>query len=119
MGRVLFVGGFLSIIDENLLDYFRRKPACEYCGAVSPGRLDPHHVRRRGAGGGSRLDVVLNLVSLCPGLWAGQCHEKHGNPKIRPVFEAMIAKREGLANAAAVRKAINRLLLSLVKEVRS
>jgi hypothetical protein len=110
----------MAIIDEHLLEYFRRKPVCEMCGAPSPGRLDPHHVRRRGASGGFRFDTPLNLVALCPGFWGGACHEKHGNnPVMRGAFERIIAAREGLEDSAAVRDAINRLEQRMVKEVRS
>ncbi len=97
--------------DEALLAYFRQKPFCEMCRARSPGRLDPHHVLGRGEGGGSRLDTALGLVSLCPGLYGGQCHVRYGDdPNYVDYFLDLIARREGLANGAAVKEALERLL---------
>lgn len=110
----------MIIIDENLLDYFRQKKFCELCGARSPGRLDPHHVRKRGSGGGFQLDIVLNLVSLCPGLWGQKCHVLKGDdPKMRTTFESIIARREGLENEDAVRTIILGFDQRVGTEVRS
>ena len=51
-----------TIINNVLLDWFRRR-TCELCG--DRGFSDPHHLRGRGLGGGSRYDVSYNLISLC------------------------------------------------------
>lgn len=53
----------MVIIDEDLLDEFRQG-SCEWPGC-SRSPCDPHHVFERGAGGGNRLDVRWNLMSLC------------------------------------------------------
>lgn len=100
----------MRIVDDNLLDYFRSRPRCEYCGHASPGRLDPNHVYARGIGGGSRLDVVLNLVALCPGWTGGQCHDKYHNGRIsRAELWRIIETREGLEEGQA-EAAVHRLL---------
>ena len=52
----------MRIVDEELLDEFRSRP-CEWCG--SGHRSDPHHIFTRGMDGGSRLDIRINLISLC------------------------------------------------------
>jgi len=77
-------------------------------------------VRKRGSGGGFRLDTALNLVALCPGLVGGQCHVLKGDdPKMRPVFEELIAKREGLENGEAIRDIILAFDRRVGTEVRS
>jgi hypothetical protein len=43
--------------------------ACEWCGDHDT--LECHHIKARGIGGGSRLDVPLNLVMLC-----NTCHRE-------------------------------------------
>jgi len=53
----------MKIIDEPLLDEFRRKVLCEWC--ERPAVLVPHHIYARGMGGGGRLDIRENLISLC------------------------------------------------------
>ena len=97
--------------DESLLEYFRGKPNCEFCNRPSPGRLEPHHVLTRGHSGGSRLDVALNLVALCPGLYGGQCHTRFGDdPRYLERFLGIVARREGLADGREVQECIWRLL---------
>lgn len=79
--------------DPALLRRFRRP--CEMCGA--PGGC-PHHMLSRGAGGGGRLDVPLNLVSLC-----NTCHRAVHDGKIpRLEVAGLIARREGLASGEEV-----------------
>lgn len=93
---------------------------CELCLSPSTGHLDCHHVRKRGSGGGFRLDTALNLVALCPGLMGGKCHVLKGDdPKMRPMFEELIAKREGLPDAAAVRDVIYGFDQRVGTEIRS
>lgn len=55
----------MKIINEELMDEFRDAPRCEWCKKPTRGRLDPHHLWKRGIGGGWRLDCRLNLISLC------------------------------------------------------
>jgi hypothetical protein len=49
--------------DEAVLNEFRGPGKCELCGARCAAR-EPHHFLRCGMGGGGRLDVRINLVSL-------------------------------------------------------
>jgi hypothetical protein len=84
------------IVNEDLLSYFRKQHFCELCGRrIAYGEpAHPHHVECRGMGGGTRLDVALNLLSAC---W--QCHDKAHNgdaAKLRQEGIEIIAYREGL-----------------------
>ena len=53
------------IEDEKLLDHFRRKERCEWCGHWTGGHCHPHHLWTRGMGGGGRLDIAINLIAVC------------------------------------------------------
>lgn len=55
-------------LDNDLLKEFRDK-SCEWCGLPPPN--DPHHIFKRGFGGGNRFDIRFNLISLCR-----ECHRK-------------------------------------------
>ena len=80
----------MIIKDELLLAEFRAKSHCERCKRWCPGELDPHHVFARGIGGGKRLDVRINLLSLCR--W---CHADHHTGRIsRRELVALVAHRE-------------------------
>jgi hypothetical protein len=94
------------IIDEKLLDYFRDKRICELCGRRIPWKekAHPHHVQARGHGGGSRLDVALNVLGAC---W--QCHSDAGTPEGKEQCLEVVAYREGLL-VEQVQEAIWRLL---------
>lgn len=80
----------MRIVNEKLLKEFRVGPCC-WCGRT--GRTHPHHVFGRGMGGATRLDVRVNLVSLCFG-----CHRQThmGRRPIRVDLLAVVAAREGL-----------------------
>lgn len=58
---------------------FRLPGPCRHCGRV--GKREAAHVIPVGRGGGNRLDVSINLVSLGLGHWSGQgvcrCHALH------------------------------------------
>lgn len=74
--------------DEAVLDLFRDKSRCEYCGNVA--KCQPHHFHARGMGGGSRLDVRVNLLALCH-----VCHgQAHAGYVLRCDLLAIIAARE-------------------------
>ena len=98
----------MIIPDEKLLTYFRGKRQCELCKRrLAPGEPGiPHHVNPRGHGGGSRLDVALNILTSC---W--QCHGDKAHDGNRAKQEGMeiIAYREGLL-PEQVQEAIWRLL---------
>jgi hypothetical protein len=74
--------------DNRLLSDFRDRRPCEWCRQRVSDSV--HHLWCRGMGGGSRLDVRINLISLC--CW---CHHdaQHG---IIQRFDllAIVAKRE-------------------------
>lgn len=94
--------------NEDLLEYFRNRPACEVCGKppARGTRLDPHHIKARGIGGGSRLDVALNLVALCR-----RCHDRVHSGMIATItLWSIVAKREGLSCGDGAEGAIYRLL---------
>ena len=84
------------IVDEAMLDRFRGPGACELCGAEFPVRV-PHHLFARGVGGGGRVDIPENLVSLGPeGQWKCRCHHLIHNGSIpRRCVLAVVAIREG------------------------
>lgn len=81
----------MIVINEKLLDEFRRKARCEFCGRKARGGLDAHHIYAKGMGGGSRLDIRRNLVGLCR-----ECHTSHhaGNEPLRCDLMALVATRE-------------------------
>ena len=95
----------MRIENDALLQYFRSRPFCEWCKKSGYG-FDPAHVLARGLGGGSQLDVALNLCSLCR-----TCHTNHHagfSPTKEELFE-LIARREGLENGDVVLQALWRL----------
>ncbi|HMC90197.1 MAG TPA: HNH endonuclease [Gemmataceae bacterium] len=83
----------MIITNEELLDYFRAKKFCELCARRIryTEQAHPHHVQARGHGGGSRLDVALNVVSAC---WL--CHGEADTPEQKDRCLEIIAYREGL-----------------------
>ncbi len=91
----------MKVINDYLLAYFRNRP-CDFCGEPAPS--DCHHVKPRGHGGGSRLDVALNLVSLCR-----SCHDGVDCREGQDRCWRLIEEREGLEEGAA-RGAVDRLL---------
>ncbi len=80
----------MIVIDPDLLLAFRLKGRCEHCGLSRP--TDPHHLFGRGFGGGTRLDVRLNLMALCRA-----CHDLyHGGVILRCTLIALVERRERL-----------------------
>ena len=76
----------MIVIDEPLLDSFRNAP-CELCGRRP---ASPHHLWAKGAGGGSRLDLPINLIALCP-----PCHQNvHAGNIPRSLLLLAVARRE-------------------------
>jgi hypothetical protein len=88
----------MIIKNESLLAEFRKRSHCEWCLRPRRGKLEPNHIFGRGAGGGQRLDIRVNLVSLC---W--QCHGDYhdGWIKRRELLE-VAAGREGTTVEAIV-----------------
>lgn len=84
------------IIDKKLLLAVRKTGRCQWCGRSGP--TDAAHVFTRGMGGGSRLDIRINLVALCR-----QCHDDHHRGE-RPIdcdLLALSAATEGLTTQEA------------------
>lgn len=93
----------MKIEDPDLLFQFRLKLRCEHCGKRGP--VDPHHLFSRGFGGGTRLDIAINLIALCR-----KCHDEFHNGKIK-LFDLLkiVAKRHN-RSAGSIEKEINRLI---------
>lgn len=87
----------MRVIDAELLRVFRGKQCCEWCGWALRSPAQPHHIFTRGMGGGSRLDVRINLVAL-GGPWDCDCHGRHhaGHEPLTCDLVALVAAREGL-----------------------
>jgi hypothetical protein len=94
----------MKIVNHKLLKEFARPGYCELCGKLCPVR-EGHHLQRRGHGGGFRLDVRINLISLGSSLLlpSGRCKvycschrlvEAHLIEPARVV--AVVALREGV-----------------------
>lgn len=80
----------MEIIDEKLLRRIRLLPFCELCGKEVPTGLNAHHLRARGMGGGSRLDVWFGVAGLCPPIAGNNCHDDLHRGLI-PRFAALTA----------------------------
>lgn len=78
----------MRIINEKLLRTFAGAGQCAWCGRYVSVR-HAHHIHSKGAG---RLDVCVNLVSLCPQDHAGV----HNGDLDRYDLLAVVAVREGL-----------------------
>jgi hypothetical protein len=81
----------VKIIDEATLDLFRVPVPCEWC-KLRPS-TDPHHIYAKGMGGGGRLDIRINICSLCR-----TCHNgahAHGDPHITELLR-IVSRREKL-----------------------
>lgn len=94
----------MIVIDEALLREFTEKTRCELCGRSCRSGLDPHHVFGRGFGGRHRLDVRINLMSLCRA-----CHDLfHAGKVPREKLIQIVADREKMT-AESLRDEIYRL----------
>lgn len=78
----------MRIEDDRLLAQFRLPGRCEWCWVLCPKGRDPAHVFSRGAG---RLDVRINLASLCR-----KCHRQShaGCRPNRQDLLAIVGRRE-------------------------
>ncbi len=88
---------------KEKLRFFREQTKCELCGRICPQGTDPAHVFARGSG---RLDISINLLSLCRGFaekgWVS-CHQDYDHGKISQYqVLAKVAKREGTVPDAIV-----------------
>lgn len=97
----------MRVVDETILKSFRHAGPCSWCGKWSS-RREVHHLWCRGMGGGSRLDIPINLISLGP-WYSCQCHAlAQANQITRDDLLALVAAREGLLQDQIVDE-INRL----------
>lgn len=104
----------MTITDESMLDNFRGPGRCDLCWKECLA-TEPHHVKAKGIGGGSRLDISINLLRVGSTLrWCCPCHNAihNGHVPKDDVINA-VAKREG-TSADAIRMAIY-VILSLPK----
>lgn len=58
----------MIVENKKLRRLFAEKGRCESCRRTVP--TDPHHLQRRGHGGGRLIDVSINLMALCR-----RCHD--------------------------------------------
>lgn len=101
----------MRIVNQQLLKEFRYVARCEFCKRPSQG-CDPHHLRCKGMGGGSRLDVRCNLIAL-----DRLCHsEFHAGNIAYYDLLAIVAAREGV-NQRDIEAVVN-LILRLPKDCR-
>lgn len=87
----------MIVKNPALLKEFSGPGVCSWCGKSVSSR-DPHHVVARGAGGGHRLDISINIVSLCTTFaGGGNCHHMahNGREITKSDLLAVIAAREG------------------------
>lgn len=104
--------------DEKLLAEFRTAGPCELCYRWCNPR-EPHHLWGRGVGGGTRLDIRINLIAL--GSSRGfqcECHTRIGDGNLdNAMAKAKVANREGVSvddierRIMLIRRAPKRLLL--------
>lgn len=84
----------MKIIDEKLLNRFRGPGPCELCGEWFASRQAHHFYFKRGMGGGSRLDVAINIAGVC-----GLCHNMAETGRsVEAIKQALlnkVAAREG------------------------
>lgn len=83
----------MKIEDDAMLERFRLSPRCEHCGRPTPQGCDPHHLFKRGMGGGSRLDLAAFLIAL-PRI---PCHADAESGAIkRNALLKIVGQREGV-----------------------
>ena len=83
----------MRIVNAEMLRRFREATRCELCGEPCRHGCHPPHIRTRGSG---RLDITINLISLCPDGVGESCHRKFhdGNLPIADIL-SFVAHREG------------------------
>lgn len=71
----------MILADESLLDRFRGPGICERCERYFRSR-DAAHIVTRGLGGGHRVDIPANIVSLCR-----RCHATQDIDELKRIVE--------------------------------
>ena len=92
------------VVDEAMLARVRAMPCDICCDSSTWKKRDAHHIMARQMGGGRRLDIKENLLSVCH-LY---CHERASQLK-RDVQFALAAERENMT-AAECRETVERWL---------
>lgn len=101
----------MIIKNPRLLREFRRAVRCEHCKRPMLYGCDPHHHKPKGMGGGSCLDIRINLISLCR-----ECHDDVGQGIPECTILLLIAVREGALQDDI--DAVRNLILRLPKDAR-
>jgi hypothetical protein len=85
----------VRIADDDLLAHFREQP-CENCGRRPPNQAA--HVMHGGRGDAFRIDLPINLLSLC--LWChGRNHSAGRGHLTQSDMLKLVAKRTGFTEA--------------------
>ncbi len=86
-----------AVIDADCLNRFRGPGHCDFCKRYVD-RREPHHLIRKGIGGGSQYDVSYNIAALCAAFSGGEdCHGRvHSGHILRCEIVAVVSAREGL-----------------------
>lgn len=101
----------MIVKSEKTLQLFRGLKWCAWCGRQA--QCQACHVFARGHGGGTRLDIALNLFSGCP-----DCHAAQHAGR-RPILcdrLTIVAAREGMLQDQVERQL--RRIMSAPKECR-
>ena len=86
----------MKIEDEKLLATFRGPGRCELCGKGCKSR-EPHHVTAKGMGGGKRLDIRLNILSVgSTPAFECECHTRIDTKAGQERCWRIISEREGV-----------------------
>ncbi len=88
----------MVIKDDAVLAKFRGPGPCEGCKKYFRQR-DPHHILRKGIGGGSQLDHPWNLLGVCR-----RCHDKIHAATL--LIKGRRATREDLFALVAIRESV-------------
>ncbi len=59
---------------DLMIQLHEEATGCEVCNRMGGVKLEVHHIWPRGIGGGSRLDVGMNLIVLCA-KYDNSCHD--------------------------------------------
>lgn len=86
----------MQVIDDDTLARFRLAGHCDLCKGYFC-RLDPHHILRKGIGGGGQIDAAANILGLCR-----TCHDLVHEGRIPEGIQYECAeRREGIPIGSA------------------
>lgn len=84
----------MKIVNDKLLALYRGPGRCDLC-KMSCREREVHHLMSKGAGGGSRMDIPINLCSVGVAFSPCVCHrEFHAGSLPRREFIVAVANRE-------------------------